>query len=443
MKAKAWETESGFSRSISRYRYLAEDLRMPLRKERINQSDPSKTFPTRTLNNLVTENAPLQAPISVEPESRPRGEPRKRIHLASPIIDAEMKAAALSALENEMMVMGESVFKFEEEFAQYCGTKYAVSTASGTAALSITMQSLNIGHGNEVITTPFSFIATANSIVHAGADPIFADVEDSGINLSPSKTRAKIGPKTRALIPVHLYGHPSRIDEFHDIAAEAGLSLIEDACQAHGAEFRGRRVGSIGDAGCFSFYPAKNMTVGGDGGMITTNNEELADAARSIRDCGRDKNSKYYHGRIGFTSRLNSVNAAIGRVQLKRLEAWTQARRWLSERYRQELENVRDVILPPLERSTEKAVYHLFVIRTKVRDQVKKRLSDNGIETGIHYPRPIHLQAPYREKYGYAEGAFPLSESLSNEVLSLPMYPTLAEKEVVRVCEALKKSLVT
>jgi len=183
------------------------------------------------------------------------------------------------------------------------------------------------------------------------------------------------------------------------------------------------------------------MTVGGDGGMITTDNEELADAARSIRDCGRDKNSKYYHGRIGFTSRLNTVNAAIGRVQLRRLEAWTQARRWLSEHYRKELENVRDVILPPLERSTEKAVYHLFVIRTKLRDQVKKRLSDNGIETGIHYPRPIHLQAPYRQMYGYTEGAFPLSESLSNEVLSLPIFPTLTEDEVVRVCEALKQSL--
>jgi len=389
----------------------------------------------------VTENAPLQTPTSVESESRTRGEPRKRIQLASPIIDAEMKAAALSALENEMMVMGESVIKFEEEFAQYCGTRYAVSTASGTAALSITMQALNIGHGSEVITTPFSFIATANSIVHAGADPIFADVEDSGINLSPSKTLAKIGPKTRAIIPVHLYGHPSRIDEFHDIAAAKGLSLIEDACQAHGAEFRGRRVGSIGDAGCFSFYPAKNMTVGGDGGMITTNNEELADAARSIRDCGRDKNSKYYHGRIGFTSRLNTVNAAIGRVQLKRLEAWTQARRWLAERYRKELENVPDVILPPLERNNEKAVYHLFVIRTKLRDQVKKRLSDNGIEAGIHYPRPIHLQAPYRQMYGYTEGTFPLSESLSNEVLSLPIFPTLTEEEVVRVCETLKQSL--
>jgi len=389
----------------------------------------------------VTENATLPAPMIVESESRPRSEPRKKIHLASPIIDAEMKEAALSALENEMMVMGESVFKFEEEFAQYCGTKYAVSTASGTAALSVTFQALNIGRGSEVITTPFSFIATANSIVHSGADPIFADVEDPGVNLSPSKTRAKIGSKTRALMPVHLYGQPARIDEFHDIAVESGLSLIEDACQAHGAEFKGRKVGSIGDAGCFSFYPAKNMTVGGDGGMITTNNEELADAARSIRDCGRDKNSKYYHGRIGFTSRLNTVNAAIGRVQLRRLEAWNQARIRIAEQYRKELENVQDIILPPLERSIEKAVYHLFVIRTKSRDQVKKRLADKGIEAGIHYPRPIHLQAPYRQAYGYTEGAFPLSESLSNEVLSLPIFPTLTEDEVDRVCEALKQSL--
>ena len=390
----------------------------------------------------MTENAPLHTPISVESESQPNSEPRKKIHLANPTIDAEMKAAALSALENEMMVMGESVFTFEKEFAQYCGTKYAISTASGTAALSVTLQALNIGHDNEVVTTPFSFIATANSIVHAGADPVFADVEDSGINLSPSKARAKISSKTRALMPVHLYGHPSRIDKFRDIAVEAGLSLIEDACQAHGAEVEGRKVGSIGDAGCFSFYPAKNMTVGGDGGMITTNDEELADAAQSIRDCGRDKNNKYYHGRIGFTSRLNTVNAAIGRVQLKRLEAWNQARRRLSQRYRKELENVRDITLPPLDGSMEKAVYHLFVIRTKLRDQVKKRLADNGIETGIHYPRPIHLQAPYRQKYGYTEGTLPVSELLSKEVLSLPIFPTLTEDEVVRVCEVLKKSLV-
>src|SRR5213594_3759325 len=309
----------------------------------------------------MTEHAPMPVPAQAQHEVEPHVEHRNRIPLASPIIDAEMKEAALAALENEKLVMGESVHKFEEEFARYCGTKYAVSTASGTAALSITFQALNIGHGNEVITTPFSFIATANSIVHAGADPIFADVEDSGMNLSPRKTRAKIGSKTRALMPVHLYGHPSRIDEFQDIAAESGLSLIEDACQAHGAEFKGRKIGSVGDAGCFSFYPAKNMTVGGDGGMITTANEEMADAARSIRDCGRDKNSKYYHGRIGFTSRLNTVNAAIGRIQLKRLEAWNEARRRISEQYRKELENVREVVLPPIDGSTEKVVYHLFV----------------------------------------------------------------------------------
>lgn len=389
----------------------------------------------------MTENVPLRSPTLVESETRTPNEP-KRIHLASPIVDAEMKAAAVSALENEMMVMGESVIKFEEEFAKYCGTRYAVSTASGTAALSIGLQAMNIGQGNEVITTPFSFIATANSIIHAGADPVFADVEDSDVNLSVSKARGRIGKKTRALMPVHLYGHPSRIDDFYDLASERGLRLVEDACQAHGAEVNGRRVGSIGDVGCFSFYPAKNMTVGGDGGMITTNNEEIADAARSIRDCGRDKNSKYYHGRIGFTSRLNTVNAAIGRIQLKRLDGWNQARRKIADRYRKELENVRDLILPPAEAGFERAVYHLFVIRTKLRERVKKRLFDDGIETGIHYPRPIHLQAPYRQKYGYSEGAFPLSESLSNEVLSLPIYPTLTEGEVVRICDSLKKSLV-
>ncbi len=400
-----------------------------------NRSNP------RTLNIPVTENAPLQPPTSVESEGRPTSEPRKKIHLANPIIDAEMRAAALFALENEMMVMGESVYKFEEEFAKYCGTRSAVSTASGTAALSITLQALNIGQGGEVITTPFSFIATANSIVHAGADPIFADVEDSGINLSPTKTQAKVGSKTRALMPVHLYGHPSRIDEFQDLASDRGVRMIEDACQAHGAEFKGRKVGSIGDAGCFSFDPAKNMTVGGDGGMITTNDEELADAARSIRDCGRDKNSKYYHGRIGFTSRLNTLNAAIGRVQLRRLDAWNEARRRLSQRYRKELESVQNITLPPLDGGFEKSVYHLFVIRTKLRDKVRQRLAEERIETGIHYPRPIHLQAPYRQKYGYTERAFPLSESLSNEVLSLPIFPTLTEEEVVRVCDSLKASL--
>ena len=383
----------------------------------------------------------MPAPAQAQHEVEPHVQHRNRIPLASPIIDAEMKEAALAALENEKLVMGESVHKFEEEFARFCGTKYAVSTASGTAALSITLQALGISHGTEVVTTPFSFIATANAVLHAGAEPVFADVEDSGINLSPGKARARVGPKTRAIIPVHLYGHPSAMDEFLEISLETGLKLVEDACQAHGAEFGSKRVGSIGEAGCFSFYPAKNMTVGGDGGMITTNNAELAEAAGSIRDCGRDKNSKYYMGRIGYTSRLNSVNAAIGRVQLRRLDGWNESRRRLAALYRRHLEGVDGIVLPPSERQGEKPVYHLFVIRTRMREQVKKHLEKNGIETGVHYPVPIHLQTPYRQEYGYMEGAFPLSESLSNEVLSLPMYPTLQEDDVVRICNILKDSL--
>lgn len=364
----------------------------------------------------------------------------KRTPLALPIIDQEMKTAAISALD-EKLVMGESVFKFEEEFARYCGTKYAVSTSSGTTALSISLQALGIAHGSEVVTTPFSFIATANAVLHAGGNPVFGDVEDSGVNLSPQKSRMRISPRTRAMIPVHLYGHPARMDEFLEISQEKDLKLVEDACQAHGAEFQGKKVGSIGDAGCFSFYPAKNMTVGGDGGMITTNNQELAEAAMSIRDCGRDKNSKYNHGRIGFTARLNTVNAAIGRVQLKRLDGWNDARRRLASRYRRELENVAGIELPPPDRRGDSAVYHLFVIKTKMRDQVKKHLENNGIETGVHYPVPIHLQVPYRQMFGYSEGAFPRSELLASEVLSLPMYPTLAEDDIVSICNALKASV--
>ena len=379
--------------------------------------------------------------IPVHSEVEAREHVGRRIPLALPVIDAEMKSAALSALDNEKLVMGESVFKLEEEFASYCGTKYAISTGSGTAALSIALQSLGIGPESQVITSPFSFIATANAAVHVGAEPVFADVHDSGFNLSPAKTRAVVSPKARAIIPVHLYGHPAEMDEFHRISEESRVKIVEDACQAHGAEYSGRKAGSMGEAGCFSFYSAKNMTVGGDGGMITTDNEEVAEAARSIRDCGRDRNSKYHMGRIGYTSRLNSVNAAIGRVQLRRLDEWNDARRRIASLYRRELEGVDGVTLPPVERNGEKGVYHLFVIRTRSRDQVQKSLEADGIETGVHYPVPIHLQTPYRQLYGYSEGAYPLSERLSEEVLSLPMFPTLREDDLVRVCDSLKESL--
>jgi perosamine synthetase len=388
----------------------------------------------------MTETSPMQTPMQIHTADKQSAQDRKRTPLALPIIDEEMKAAALAALD-EKLVMGESVIKFEEEFAKYCGTKFAVSTNSGTAALSTALLAMGIGHGSEVVTSPFSFIATANAVLHAGAEPVFADVEDSGINLSAPKAETKLGARTRAIMPVHLYGHLAAMDEFMQISRDSGIKIVEDACQAHGAEFQGMRAGSIGEAGCFSFYPAKNMTVGGDGGMITTNNEELAEAAMSIRDCGREKGSKYHMGRIGYTSRLNTVNAAIGRVQLKRLDGWNASRRRLASKYRKELEGVQGVKLPPSDKTGNNAVYHLFVIRTAKREHVKNALEKNGIETGVHYPVPIHLQVPYKQSYGYSEGTYPLSEALSNEVLSLPMYPTLEEDKVVKICDVLKDSI--
>ncbi len=355
-----------------------------------------------------------------------------------PVIDEEMLQAALYSLQNERLVMGESVFKFEEEFARYCDVKYAISIGSGTAALQIALQSLGIGQEDEVLTTPFSFFATSNAVIHAGGRPSFADVEDNGFNLDPNKAAERLTAKTRAIIPVHLYGQPANMDEFRDLADDKGISLVEDACQAHGAEYDGRKVGSLGDVACFSFYSSKNMTVGGDGGMIVTNDAEVADAARSFRDCGRA--SKYTMSRIGYTARLNTVNAAIGRVQLRKLDLWNQTRRGMANLYRQELEGASGVELPPAETLKERPVYHLFVIRTQHRDKLASYLENNNVEAAIHYPVPIHLQEPYRAYYGYSEGAFPVSERLSGQVLSLPIHATITEEEVRTVSRLIRES---
>jgi len=355
-----------------------------------------------------------------------------------PVVDEEMLQAAIFSLQNEKLVMGESVYKFEEEFARYCGTRYAVSTASGTAALQIAFQSMGIEQRDEVVTTPFSFFATSNAVIHAGAQPRFADVENGGFNLDPAKVETKLTPMTRAIIPVHLYGQPSRMDEFRDLAEDKGISIVEDACQAHGAEYDGRRVGSLGRVGCFSFYTSKNMTVCGDGGMIVTNDEKVADAARSFRDCGRA--SKYTMSRIGYTSRLNTVNAAIGSVQLRKLDGWNKVRREMADLYRRELSGIEGVELPPAETAKETPVYHLFVIQSERRDQLAAHLEKNGVEAAIHYPVPIHLQAPYRATYGYSEGSFPVAERLAEQVLSLPIHPGITEEQVRTVSRLVRES---
>jgi len=361
-----------------------------------------------------------------------------KIPLMRPVVDEEMLQAALFALQNEKLVMGESVYKFEEEFARYCGTRYAVSTASGTAALQIALQSMGIEQRDEVVTTPFSFFATSNAVIHAGAQPRFADVENEGFNIDPVKVETKLTAMTRAIIPVHLYGQPSRMEEFRDLAEDKGISIVEDACQAHGAEYDGKRVGSLGRVGCFSFYTSKNMTVCGDGGMIVTNDEELADSARSYRDCGRA--SKYTMSRIGYTSRLNTVNAAIGRVQLRKLDNWNNARRRIANLYRRELEGAPGIELPPLETPKETSVYHLFVVRSQRRDQLAKHLETNGVEAAIHYPVPIHLQTSYRTNFGYSEGSFPIAERLAGQVLSLPIHPAITEEEVRTVSRLVRET---
>jgi perosamine synthetase len=358
--------------------------------------------------------------------------PLTRVPLANPIIDEEMKEAALHALQNEHFVGGESVHKFEEEFALYCGTKFAVSTASGTAALILSLIATGV-RGGQVLTTPASFVATANSIIHAGATPRFADINMENYNIDPAEVRKAIGKETKAILPVHLFGYPAKIDQLHEIAFDSGTPIIEDACQAHGASYRGKKVGSLGDVGCFSFFPSKNMMVAGDGGMITTDNESIADSVTSLRNCGRAKGSNR-HCMIGFTERLNTVQAAVGRVQLKRLDAWNQNRRIIASKYDDLLSDLKEIITPP-KGSFAAPVYHMYVIRCKQRDELRAWLDKAGIETGIHYPAPIHLQPIYREMFNYSEGEFPNSEVLCRNALSIPMHPGLTPDEIEFVSE--------
>ena len=337
----------------------------------------------------------------------------------------EMEEAAIHALRNESFVGGESVSKFEEEFAQYTGTKYAASVNSGNSALQISLMALGIGNKSKVITPTNSFIASANCIRMTNAEPILTDIDmkDGGIDLSNNKDNVN------AIIPVHIYGNPCNFDSVKLFAEEQNIPIIEDACQAHGAEFKGKKVGSLGDIGCFSFYPTKNMTVGGDGGMTTTDNEETALKIKSIRDNGRKTKNEF--DKLGFTMRLNTVNAAIGRVQLKHLDEKTARRREIVSIYRKNLSQ--DCILP--ENKDGRSVYHQIVIKHEKRDDIRKKLSDNEIGSAIYYETPIHKQAIY-EEFGYK---LPNSEKFSKEIMSLPSYPQLTDDQVLEICECVNK----
>jgi len=338
----------------------------------------------------------------------------------------EMEEAVVNALRNESFVNGESVSKFEEEFARYIGTKYAVSVNSGNSALQLSLMALDIDGNIQKVATPTnSFIASANCIRMTNAQPILTDINarDGGIDVN------SITEKVNAIIPVHIYGNPCDFDSVKTFAEEQKIPIIEDACQAHGAIYKNKKVGSLSDVGCFSFYPTKNMTVGGDGGMSTTNNEEIANKIRSIRDNGRKTKNEF--DKLGFTMRLNTINAAIGRIQLKHLDEKNSRRREIVSIYKENL--IEDCILP--ENANGKSVYHQIVIRHENRDKIREELTNNDIGSAIYYEKPIHLQPLYLE-YDYK---LPNSEKFAKEVLSLPSYPSLTNDQLLEICEHVNK----
>jgi len=351
------------------------------------------------------------------------------------LIKEEIESKVKEVLESGQYILGKEVESFEKEFAKYCKVRYAVGVASGTDALVISLKALGIRPSDEVITVPNTFIATVDAIVRNCAKPVFVDIDPETYNIDVTKIKEKITENTKAIIPVHLYGQPADMDPIRDIAEENNLFVIEDACQSHGAEYKGKKTGSLGDVACFSFYPTKNLGAYGDGGIIVTNNEELAEKIRMIRNYGQSK--KYHHDFIGHNSRLDEIQAAILRVKLKYLDEWNQKRRRNAKKYNEFLEELED-IKTPIEKNFAKHVYHLYVIKCKNRDGLKEYLESKGILTGLHYPVPIHFQKAYTW-LGYAENSFPVAEKTAREILSLPMFPELTEEEIAYVCDKIKE----
>ena len=343
-------------------------------------------------------------------------------------IKPEIDAAVLGVLESSQFVLGHEVEAFENEFAAYCQANHAIGVNSGTSALHLALLAAGIGSGDEVITVTFTFVATAAAIIYAGARPVFVDIEPRSFTMDVNQIERAITPRTKAILPVHLYGQPADMDPILEIARRHGIVVIEDAAQAHGAEYKGKRVGSIGDIGCFSFYPGKNLGACGEGGAVTTNNEHYAKAVRTLRDWGQTR--KYHHDLKGFNYRMEGIQGAVLRVKLRHLEGWTEARRAHAATYNEMLTNC--MIQTPEAMSYARHVYHVYAVRSLHRKQLEQRLNARGIQTGIHYPIPVHLQPAYAD-LGYDAGSFPEAKAASQEVLSLPLFPelTLAEQDVV------------
>ncbi|MCP3908324.1 MAG: DegT/DnrJ/EryC1/StrS family aminotransferase [Oceanicoccus sp.] len=348
-------------------------------------------------------------------------------------LENQILPAMQNILEKAQFILGEDVELFEKEFAAFCETEFAVGVDSGTSAIELALRTLGIGEGDEVITTANTFIATALAISYAGARPVLVDADPQTYTIDVSKLEEAITPRTKAIIPVHLYGQPADMDPIMEIAQRRGLKVIEDACQAHGARYKGRRAGSLGHAAAFSFYPAKNLGAYGDGGIIVTGDEQVARSARMLRNYGQRE--KYKHLMCGFNRRLDTLQAAVLRVKLGYLDDWNNARRRHAGRYKRLLDST--PLALPLEADYAESVYHLYVVRADNREALMDSLQEQGISTGIHYPIPVHLQPAYQD-LGYQSGDFPVSERYAKCILSLPMYPELDRDAIVHVANAIK-----
>lgn len=342
-----------------------------------------------------------------------------------------------NVMKRSAFILGSEVEQFERNFAAYCGAKYAVGVASGCDALLWALKACDIGPGDEVITVANTFIATVLAISMAGGRPVLVDCLEDTYEIDPAAVERAITPRTKAILPVHLYGQPADMDAIMAIAQRHGLVVIEDAAQAHGAMYKGKMCGTFGKVGCFSFYPGKNLGAYGDGGAIVTNDAHIADRVRMLRNYGQPR--KYYHDIIGWNSRLDTIQAVVLNVKLKHLTEWNDARRQHAALYRRLLADV--PVGLPVEAPNVLHVYHLFVIRVPARDALLKDLESRGISCGIHYPVPVHLQRAY-EHLGYKRGAFPIAEKIAEELLSLPMYPELTDEQIAYVCEQIRERIL-
>lgn len=345
-------------------------------------------------------------------------------------IKAEIEQAVQQVMDDAAFAGGPYVEKFEKQWAEFCHCKDCVGVGNGTEAIWMALLAAGIGPGDEVITVPHTFIATAEAITYCGATPVFVDIEERTCNMDPSLIENAITPKTKAILPVHIYGQTADMDPIMEIARRHDLFVIEDACQAHGAEYKGKKAGSIGDAGCFSFYPGKNLGAYGEAGAVVTHSPELAQKMRVFRDHGQPE--KYYHSMIGWNARMDGIQGAVLSVKLSHLEHWNDMRRKHANHYHQQLADTDRIVLPA-EAENRKHVYHLYEIRVKNRDELISALKKKDIHCAIHYPVPVHLQQAY-SFMGLTPGSFPVSERIAAEIVSLPMFPELTQSMIDAVC---------